>query len=116
MIFENDTPIKGHKLKYIANNGSKAIAHLAEKYFNKVDEKPKSLSYKFENNNKNNQVIYNRDKSKEYQISSANQAEINELNDRLYHKEVPKIKDDILNRYAEIKYDKYTNFETRYYF
>lgn len=106
MIFENDTPIKGHKFKYIASNGSKAIAHLAEKYFNKVEEKPKSLS-------NTNQVIYNRNKSREQQTYKSNQAEANELNDRIYYREIPKIKDDILNRYAEIKYDKYSNFDEK---
>ena len=109
MIFENDTPIKGHKLKYTGNNGSKALAHLAEKYFNKVEEKP--LSHKTTDAN---QVIYNKNRSREQQQTlKSNQADINELNDRIYYKEIPKIKDDILNRYAEMKYDKYSNFDEK---
>jgi len=84
------------------SNNTKAIAHLAGKYFSKHDQNV-ALGKDVDKN----QVIYNRDKSKN------NQAEVAELNSRIYFKEIPKIKEELLNRYAEIKYDKYSNYDSK---
>jgi hypothetical protein len=56
MAFADDTPIKGHKLKYMSSTSSNMIAQLAERYFARVNVKESSggeLDKKVVSSNKN---------------------------------------------------------------
>ena len=103
-LFENDTPIKGHKLKYISNvvgggAGSKAIASLAERYFTKVDDQ--ILTKKAISNQANiGPVIYNRGNQPYLSAPKTyNQTDSNQLNGRVYYKDVLKNNHDMYKKY-----------------
>jgi len=78
LLFENDTPIKGHKLKYIAptptiTNNIQPIQHLADQYFARVVSKPNDL---------NNKMYYSKLNKNEDAESGVESEELNKSNEQ----------------------------------
>ena len=95
VVFENDTPIKGHKIKYISN-GCSAITQLAERYFTRTDSNNKEVEPKPDSNTKKLQ----------FQAPTVNYYEQteHELNGKVYCKVTPKVNDE----------EKYTDSRKRF--
>lgn len=109
LLFENDTPIKGHKLKYMAP--SQPVAQLAERYFARVSLAEPSPLVKSESADLNSKIYHKTANSKNEDAESGVESEELNKSNEIKHMKQNSIdsKQNRLSFIADTNNKNYTN-------